>query len=347
MNNFKLLQIFRSFSLIRELQSKLIEIYHPEDLMRCPIHFSLGQEALPSCLAEKIQKKDYLLSHHRSHGYFIAKGGNIKDIVSEFYGKKTGSNSGLAGSQELSSVKNNFFSGTILSGMFGISLGTAYSQKNNNSKNITIAVIGDGGMEEGIVYETLNIASFMNLPILFICENNKFSVHTHYKKRTTLNNFKKLAHTFKIKYIKSNDEKLLNLKTKVDAAYDFVQKIRKPLFFEVDTMRICSHVGPEDDDVEFNYRDSLINLRKKNDPYLRLIKQLSLKFSSKKINEIIKKNRSKVISAINFSRKAKFLNFEDSLSFNFVEKYSNNVKKFTKNKTLFLSNQKETELKSY
>ncbi len=347
MNNSKLLQIFKSFSLIRELQSKLIEIYHPEDLMRCPIHFSLGQEALPSCLAEKIQKKDYLLSHHRSHGYFVAKGGNIKDIVSEFYGKKTGSNSGLAGSQELSSVKDNFFSGTILSGMFGISLGTGFSQKNNNSKNITIAVIGDGGMEEGIVYETLNIASVMKLPILFICENNKFSVHTHYKKRTILNNFRKLVQTFKIKYVSSNDERLLNLKKKVDGAYDYVQKNRKPLFFEVDTMRICSHVGPEDDDIEFNYRDNLINLRKKNDPYLKLIKELSLKFSSKKINEIIKKNKSKVNSAIKFSRTAKILNFEDSLKYNFVEKYSNHIKKFSKNNSLFLSNQKETKLEPY
>ena len=113
-------------------------------------------------------------------------------MIAEFYGKKSGSNAGLAGSQELSYSKNNFFSGTILSGMFSIALGTAFAQKKQNSKNITATIIGDGGMEEGIVYETLNLASLKSLPILFVCENNRYSVHTHISERTLKFNFKSL-----------------------------------------------------------------------------------------------------------------------------------------------------------
>ena len=86
--------------------------------------------------------------------------------------------------------------------MFAISLGTAFKQKNSKTQNITITVIGDGGMEEGIVYETLNLASLKSLPILFICENNNFSVHTNIKERTNLRNFKNLVETFGIKYKK-------------------------------------------------------------------------------------------------------------------------------------------------
>ena len=181
MHKNQLIKLYKIFHLIRFSQEYLIKIYHPEDKMRCPIHFCLGQEALAACSSFFLHQNDFVLSHHRSHGYYLAKKCPINDMISEFYGKKNGSNSGLAGSQELSFTKNNFYSGTILSGMFSIALGTAYSQKKNNTKNITMTIIGDGGMEEGIAYETLNLASLHSLPILFVCENNKYSVHTNIK----------------------------------------------------------------------------------------------------------------------------------------------------------------------
>ena len=193
MNIKQKLNLYRIFHLIKFSQEYLIKIYHPEDKMRCPIHFCLGQEDLASCLHPFLNKNDHVLSHHRSHGYYLAKKCPIDNMIAEFYGKADGSNAGLTGSQELSYPKNNFFSGTILSGMFSISLGTAFAQKIGNKKNISIGIIGDGGMEEGIVYETLNIASLKSLPILFICENNRYSVQTNISARTVTFNFKNRA----------------------------------------------------------------------------------------------------------------------------------------------------------
>ena len=91
--------------------------------------FLLRQELLASCLSPFLRKKDFILSHHRSHAYYLSKGCPLDGMVSEFYGKKSGSNFGLGGSQELSFSKLNFYSGTILSGMFSIALGTSFSQK--------------------------------------------------------------------------------------------------------------------------------------------------------------------------------------------------------------------------
>ena len=106
MHKSQLIKLYKIFHLIRFSQEYLIKIYHPEDKMRCPIHFCLGQEVLAACLSFFLKKKDFVLSHHRSHGYYLAKNWPLDKMVPEFYGKVSGSNSGLAGSQELSYSDN-------------------------------------------------------------------------------------------------------------------------------------------------------------------------------------------------------------------------------------------------
>ena len=344
--NKELIELYKIFHLIRYSQEYLIEKYHPEDMMRCPIHFCLGQEALASVSSLFLKKDDYVLSHHRSHGYYLAKKCPVDSMVAEFYGKETGSNLGLAGSQELSFSKLNFFSGTILSGMFSISLGTAFKNKSSN-KFITMTIIGDGGMEEGIVYETLNIASLMSLPILFICENNKFSVHTNIKERTRLENFKKIVKAFNINYLKISDHKIVNIYNLTKKAFSFVRNKRKPLFLEYDTMRTCGHVGPENDDKEHNYRNKYLKIwSKKNtlDDFLNLLKK---KFSIDKIKKIEEKNIEIVKMAVEKAKKDSFLTFEKCLSFNFTNNYSKIIKKFADNDNEFKLGQKETKLNPY
>ena len=347
MNIKQKLDLYRIFHFIQFSQEYLIKIYHPEDKMRCPIHFCLGQEVLAACLHSFLQKDDHVLSHHRSHGYYLAKKCPIEKMIAEFYGKANGSNAGLTGSQELSYPSNNFFSGTILSGMFSISLGTSFAQKLKNKKNISVAVIGDGGMEEGIVYETLNIASLKSLPILFICENNKYSVQTNIAERTKTFNFKKKIKAFDVKYIKISDYKTLNIHKKVKEAVSFVRKKQKPAFLEFDTMRTCGHVGPENDDKEFNYRNKdLLYWKNKNSFRIFRSELLKLKYS-KQIQQIEKLNENKIISAVKKARKDKSLKFDQSIKLNFIKSYSKIIKKFSLPSTNFKEKQKETKLNPY
>ena len=315
--------------------------------MRCPIHFCLGQEVLAACLHFFLKKKDYVLSHHRSHGYYLAKGCPLDKMVAEFYGKASGSNAGLTGSQEVSYPKNFFFSGTILSGMFSIALGTSFAQKINSKKNISVAIIGDGGMEEGIVYETLNLASLKSLPVLFICENNKYSVQTNIHHRTLTPNFKHKITAFNIKYFKISEYKTENIFKKLKEATLYVRKKRKPAFVEFDTMRSCGHVGPEDDDKEFNYRNKdLLNWKSKNS--FNIFRSQLLKNNCLKQIKLIEKiNKEKVIFAVSKARKDKFLNFEKSLKLNFIKSYSNIIKGFSKSSKNFQAIQKETKLNPY
>jgi TPP-dependent pyruvate/acetoin dehydrogenase alpha subunit len=347
MNKNKLLEIYKNFHLIRFSQQYLMEIYHPENKMRCPIHFCLGQEALASCASILLKKNDFILSHHRSHGYYLAKKSPINKMISEFYGKAEGSNFGLAGSQELSYSKNNFHSGTILSGMFSIALGTSFAQKINKTNDITMTIIGDGGMEEGIVYETLNLASLHSLPIIFICENNQYSVHTNMKDRTKSKNFEKKVKSFDVEYLRINDYRIENIYQKIEKIFFKVRKKSKPIFVEIDTMRTCGHVGPENDDKEFNYRNAELSKWKNKDTAKQFKKSLLKFFSEKLINNIEKKNEKIVKFAVKKAREQKHISFNKSLEVNFIKSYSKIIKKFSKPKTLFDKGQLDTKLAPY
>ena len=127
-------KIFEAMHMVRFSQEYLMDIYHPEDKMKCPIHFCKGQEALAACLSLFLKKDDYVLSHHRSHGYYLSKSAPLKKLVSELYGKVTGANSGMAGSQDISYSNKNFFSGAILAGSIGIAVGNALAQKIDKKK---------------------------------------------------------------------------------------------------------------------------------------------------------------------------------------------------------------------
>ncbi len=157
--------------------------YHPADEMRCPMHFCIGQESVPAALSLLLHQDDVMMSHYRSHGYYLGKGGSLAEMVAEFYGKATGSNGGLAGSMELGSHERNFCSGAIVGGSMLIPLGTAFAQKYRGAQDISVSVFGDGSFDEGIIYESMNLAALYKLPLLAICENNKYAANTEVSKR--------------------------------------------------------------------------------------------------------------------------------------------------------------------
>ena len=340
------INIYKNLSLIRKTQEEIIDRYHPTDEMRCPIHFCIGQEILPAALSSLMIKEDSIYSHHRSHGYYISKKGSIKEMIAEFYGKKTGSNGGLAGSQELSSTKINFYSGTILSGAFAMALGGAFERIYNKKKGIAISVIGDGGMEEGIVYESLNMASKMKLPILYICENNGYSTHTHLSERVIDSKTSSKVKNFAVNttFIDDNDPDKIFLK--IEKIVKDIRKTKKPHFVEIKTYRYNGHVGPEGDD-HFNYRPkNEYNSWIKKDPLKFYEKKLSKKYKDfPKIKTKIERENIRIIeNAFNFAKKSKFP--KDFQNQNFKNTYKN-VKKFYNNKISFGTSQEGHKPKPY
>lgn len=242
------LELYDFMVRLRRMQLALMEEYHPADEMRCPIHFCVGQEAVPAALSRVISTSDYLLSHHRSHGYFLAKGGNLKELFSEIYGKATGTNGGFAGSQEISKVDLNFYSGAIITGMVAIAVGVALANQNLGKQNITFACHGDGATEEGAFWEAVSFAALKRLPMIFICENNRYSTYSPQNKRQAIDNIHHRVATFGLSSHAIFGNDVFSVLTTLQSAVEHVRNGGGPVFIEAYTYRQFGHVGPEDDD---------------------------------------------------------------------------------------------------
>ena len=153
----------------KRLQANMANIF-------CPVHLSLGHEGVAADLHEWMQPQDYLFSTHRNHHHFLAKGGDEQKLWDEIMGLESGLNGGFAGSQGISDASINFHASAIVGGLVGVATGTAYALKMDGSKAIAICVVGDGGTEAGVFWESLNFAALHKLPIAYICENNGMSV---------------------------------------------------------------------------------------------------------------------------------------------------------------------------
>ena len=238
---------------LRKCEEALMEEYHPADEMRCPVHFCVGQEAIPAALALLIGKDDYLFSHHRSHGYYLAKNGPMRYLFAEIYGKASGANGGLAGSQDISLHSHKFYSGAILAGAIAVSVGTAMTSNYSGEGKVTVAGFGEAASEEGIFAEAVNLAVSRKLPVIFVCENNRYSVYSHHLERQQEDNLADRVKAMGIesKAIFGND--VIKAYDSLSEAFNFVRNNGGPYFLEAYTYRKYGHVGPEDDDV-FNYR---------------------------------------------------------------------------------------------
>ena len=172
---------------IRCVEEKIVLNYN-QNKMRCPTHLSIGQEAIAAASGLALKKNDIAISYHRSHAHFLAKGGNPKKLFAELHGFREGCSKGVGGSMHLIDLKNNFYGSTaIVSNSIPIGVGLAYSIKLAKKKNLVCIYIGDAALEEGTFFESINFCVLKKLPVIFICENNFFSVYTHIKNRQPLN----------------------------------------------------------------------------------------------------------------------------------------------------------------
>ena len=167
--------LYRQLCRIRHFEETVLGAF-PKGMFYGTTHTYLGQEANAVGVLAHLKAGDIVFSNHRCHGHFIAYGGDLRALFAELMGKATGVCGGLGGSQHLH--WKDFYSNGILGSTAPVAVGTALAEKAKGSKAITIAFLGDGALGEGVVYESLNIASLWKAPILFVLENNHIAQTT-------------------------------------------------------------------------------------------------------------------------------------------------------------------------
>ena len=269
------LSLFRQMLRLRLTEEALISEYHPADEMRCPIHFCIGQEAVPAALSLLVGRDDILFSHHRSHGYYFAKGSPLRELFAEIYGKVTGASGGRAGSQDISHCESGFYSGAILAGAVSIAVGAAFAFKYRKSRQISISGFGEGATDEGAFWEAMNYAGKERLPILFVIENNRYATFSDQLNRQALDNICERVRPFGVRATRIFGNDVVKAYDTLAAEIELVRGGGGPSLVEAYTYRWNSHVGPEDDG--FNgYRSSAeIEFWKANCPITLLEEQLS------------------------------------------------------------------------
>ena len=177
------------YSMIRmRMVEERISSEYSSQQMRCPVHLSVGQEAISSGICLNLKDKDQVFSAHRSHFHYLAKGGNLNQMISELFGKETGCAGGKGGSMHLIDIKAGLIAAVpIVGSTIPIGVGLAWANKLNRSSKVVVIFFGEGATEEGVFYESINFAALHNLPILFVCENNYFSVYSNIKNRQPAN----------------------------------------------------------------------------------------------------------------------------------------------------------------
>lgn len=234
---------------LRRCEQALADEYHPADEMRCPVHFCIGQEAVPAALSELLTPDDYLFSHHRSHGYYLAKGAPMRAMFAELYGKESGANGGKAGSQDISFPGVNFFSGAILAGATAIAAGAAMGFQLRNEPRVAVAGFGESATDEGLFWETVNYAGLRKLPVVFVCENNNYSVFSPQHKRQTGAGISERVATFGVNSIALFGNDVVKVHAALARAIADARSGKGPWFIEAYTYRWSGHYGPESDDL--------------------------------------------------------------------------------------------------
>ena len=299
--------LIKSMLRIRMIEESIAEKYH-EQKMRCPTHLSIGQEAIAVGVCANLSKSDQVLSTHRAHAHYLAKGGDLKRLIAEIYGKVTGCSMGMGGSMHLIDQSVGFMGSTAIVGnTIPVAVGLALEKKIKNKKSISCVFFGDGATEEGAFYESVNFAAVHKLPILFVCENNLYSVYSGLDVRQPPS--RKIYQMTKAMGIESSygdGNDIMQVVKKIKVAKDYIKQGLGPYFIELDTYRWREHCGPNyDNDIGYRTESEFLDW-KKRDP-LKGLPKIPSDLKKKYIRSISKE----IEDAFKFAEESRFPNESD------------------------------------
>jgi len=214
--------------------------------MRCPVHLSIGQEAASVGVCAALRHTDQVMSGHRSHAHYLAKGGNLRTMIAELYGRETGCCKGRGGSMHLVDLDAGFVGAVpIVGSTIPIATGLAFADRLLKRDRLTVAFLGEAATEEGVFHESANFASLHRLPIVYVCENNLYSVYSPLEVRQPAHRevYEMAAgHGIRARQVDGNDP--LAVYDLMRESVAFARSGEGPVFLELKTYRWREHCGP-------------------------------------------------------------------------------------------------------
>lgn len=246
---------------IRHVEQEIARRYG-EGKMRCPTHLSVGQEAVSSAVGLALRRSDMAVSGHRAHAHYLGKGGNLPAMLAEIYGRVGGCSRGKGGSMHLIDESVGFMGSTaIVAGTIPVGVGLAYGMKCKRTEQVSCIFHGDAAVEAGVFFESVNFAVVKKLPVLFLCENNLYSVYSPLSVRQPEGrSIAKMAESLGMKTGNGDGNDVAEVYTKTSEVLASIRAGGGPHLLEFSTYRWLEHCGPNfDNDIGYRTEAEYLN----------------------------------------------------------------------------------------
>jgi len=302
---------------IRCVEETIAERYSDQE-MRCPTHLCTGQEAVSAASGLALRDDDFAVSGHRAHGHYLGKGGDLTRMLAEIHGKATGCSRGKGGSMHLIDTSVGFAgSSAIVGGTIPVGVGLALSTVLHGTDQVSCVFFGEAATEEGVFYESVNFAVLKKLPVLFLCENNLYSVYSSMTVRQAAERKNEVMLSgMGLRYYSVDGNDACAVLDSLKRVIDLARSGHGPAFCEFTTYRWREHCGPNYD-TDLPYRSTEeVDSWKAKDPIARLQSRLleARVLKDNDIAEMKSKIEREVENAFRVAKEAPFPEPEEAMS---------------------------------
>lgn len=242
--------IYKTMNEIRFFEEKVHKIFSDGQIPGF-VHLYVGEEAVATGVMSQLTDDDYITSTHRGHGHAIAKGCDLNGMMAEIMGKRDGLGHGKGGSMHVAEIDKGMLGANgIVGGGFGLAIGASISIINQGKDNVAVCFFGDGAANEGTFHEGLNFASILNLPVIFVCENNQFAEGTTHDYASASETIAERASAYNMPGVRVDGMDILEVYKATQEAVDRAKKGEGPTLIECDTYRKYGHFEGDEQKVK-------------------------------------------------------------------------------------------------
>ena len=258
------LKYYKEMLLIRRFEEKSGQLYGM-GLIAGFCHLYIGQEAVVVGMHNILQEKDTTITTYRDHGHILVAGTDPKLVMAELMGRSGGCSKGKGGSMHMFDPENRFYGGHgIVGASAALGTGMAFAAKYREDNSVTLAYFGDGALNQGQVYESFNMAALWKLPVIYIVENNGYSMGTSIARHCSITDLYKRGESFGIPGMQIDGMNILEVMQKGKEAVDYVRAGNGPIFIEMKTYRYRGH--SMSDPGNYRSKEEVTQMRENHDP---------------------------------------------------------------------------------
>jgi pyruvate dehydrogenase E1 component alpha subunit len=303
------IDIFREMVRIRRFENESLRQYQ-SDKMAGFLHLYIGQESVAVGTISLLGDNDHVITAYRDHGHALAVGMGMNECMAELYGKATGCSKGKGGSMHYFAPDKNYWGGHgIVAGQTPLGAGLAFGLKHNGLKGACLCYLGDGAVNQGAYHESLNLAALFDLPVIYIIENNGYSMGTSQKRSSSYDEcLAKRAEGYGIAWDLVNGEDIYEVRAKTQIAIDRAHGESKPTVLELETYRYYGHSVADANAEVYRSPDEISRYKKHHDPLnlwrLRLFEEGVL--TEEEAKAIDKEAKKEAAAAAKFADRSPF-----------------------------------------